>query len=54
MKKLISLGASLLILAGCASVPTGDLQRDAELQTFSAPQETAAIYPLPWFSAVTV
>lgn len=44
LKKLIPLGVSLLILAGCASVPMGDPQRDAELKTFSAPQEKAAIY----------
>ncbi|MBN3815104.1 DUF2846 domain-containing protein [Paraburkholderia sp. Se-20369] len=44
LKKLIPLGVSLLILAGCASVPMGDPQRDAELKTFNAPQEKAAIY----------
>ncbi|BFG81415.1 DUF2846 domain-containing protein [Paraburkholderia terrae] len=36
--------ASLLALAGCASVPMGDPQRDATLKTFSAPQDKAAVY----------
>lgn len=44
LKKVIPLSVSLLILAGCASVPMGDPQRDAELKTFSVPQEKAAIY----------
>jgi Protein of unknown function (DUF2846) len=44
LKKLIPLGVSLLIMAGCASVPMGDPQKDAALKTFSAPQEKAAIY----------
>ncbi|WP_419688227.1 DUF2846 domain-containing protein [Burkholderia theae] len=44
LKKVIPLSVSLLILAGCASVPMGDPQRDAELKTFSAPQQKAAIY----------
>jgi hypothetical protein len=43
-KKLIPLGVSLLIMAGCASVPMGDPQKDAALKTFSAPQDKAAIY----------
>ncbi|KWO50026.1 DUF2846 domain-containing protein [Burkholderia territorii] len=44
LKTLIPLGVSLLILAGCASVPMGDPQQDAQLKTFSVPQEKAAIY----------
>ncbi|MGU7783240.1 DUF2846 domain-containing protein [Burkholderia sp. PU8-34] len=44
LKKSIPLGVSFLILAGCASVPMGDPQRDAELKTFKTPQEKAAIY----------
>ncbi|NTX26889.1 DUF2846 domain-containing protein [Burkholderia pyrrocinia] len=43
-RKLIPLSVSLSILAGCASVPMGDPQHDAELKRFSAPQEKAAIY----------
>jgi hypothetical protein len=44
LNRLIPLGVSLSILAGCASVPMGDPQKDAALKTFSAPQEKAAIY----------
>ncbi|MGF6415779.1 DUF2846 domain-containing protein [Paraburkholderia sp. MM5482-R1] len=44
LKKLIPLGVVLLVMAGCASVPMGDPQKDAALKTFSAPQEKAAIY----------
>jgi hypothetical protein len=44
LRKLIPLGVSLSIMAGCASVPMGDLQKDAALKTFSAPQDKAAIY----------
>ncbi|MDR5853221.1 DUF2846 domain-containing protein [Caballeronia sp. LZ003] len=38
------LAASLLVLAGCASVPMGDPQKDAALKTFSVPQDKAAVY----------
>ncbi|KVE31469.1 hypothetical protein WI93_03705 [Burkholderia vietnamiensis] len=44
LKKLFAIGVSLSILAGCASVPMGDPQRDAELKTFNAPHDKAAIY----------
>lgn len=44
LKKLIPLGVSLLVMAGCASVPMGDPQKDAALKTFNAPQNKAAIY----------
>ena len=44
LKKMIPLGVLLLAMAGCASVPMGDPQKDAALKTFSAPQGKAAIY----------
>ncbi|WP_080406580.1 DUF2846 domain-containing protein [Burkholderia ubonensis] len=44
LKKMILLVVSLSVMAGCASVPMGDPQKDAALKTFSAPQEKAAIY----------
>lgn len=44
LKKLIPLCVSLLVMAGCASVPMGDPQKDAALKTFNAPQNKAAIY----------
>jgi hypothetical protein len=44
LNKLILIGISLAILAGCASVPMGDSQKDAELKTFPAPPDKAAIY----------
>ena len=44
-RTLIALSfASLLVMAGCASVPMGDPQRDAALKTFNPPQDKAAVY----------
>jgi hypothetical protein len=36
--------ASLVVMAGCTSVPMGDPQRDAALKTFNVPQDKAAVY----------
>ena len=38
------LAASLMALAGCASVPMGDIKKDAELKTFSPKADVALIY----------
>jgi len=34
----------MLVMAGCASVPMSDPQKDAALKTFSVPTDKAAIY----------
>ncbi|KHK60149.1 lipoprotein [Burkholderia sp. A9] len=44
LRSFFVLGLTAGTLVGCASVPMGDPQRDAELKTFSAPHEKAAIY----------
>jgi hypothetical protein len=44
LKRLVPVGALLLVMAGCASVPMGDPQKDAALKTFSVPTDMAAIY----------
>jgi hypothetical protein len=45
-KKFTAIGVavSFALLAGCASVPMGDMQKDATLKTFSPPKDKAAVY----------
>lgn len=44
MKRAISISLFVLTLAGCASVPMGDPQRDAALKTFATSANKSGIY----------
>ena len=44
VKRYIVLAALAVALSGCASVPMGDLKRDAALKTFAEKSDVAGVY----------